>query len=298
MLVVMGKYILKFPRSITISPGNLPGKGSFGAKWRITPAMTIINPVIIKNFAIFKKLIQARASMSNKGNLFLIPSAISANTQDAIMPPGVRHLLQQIRFFLAEDIRTARRYLGSLKIYEKIDALTFDVLSKDTKEADLAALFRPVFAGNHLGVLSESGCPGIADPGALAARFAHRHAIKVIPLVGPSAIFLALMASGLNGQRFAFHGYLPIQRKEAARAIRDLEKESKMKNQTQIFIETPYRNNQFFGNLIRQLMPETLLCVALDITGESEFIRTDLVSNWRAQTIELPKNPAVFLFLA
>ncbi|MEX1241142.1 MAG: SAM-dependent methyltransferase [Cyclobacteriaceae bacterium] len=236
--------------------------------------------------------------MSNKGNLFLIPSSISPNTQDAIVPPKVRDSLQAIRYFLAEDIRTARRYLGSLKLYEKIDALTFEVLNKDTKEGDLAALFKPAFAGNNLGVLSESGCPGIADPGALAVRFAHQNAIKVIPLVGPSAIFLALMASGLNGQRFAFHGYLPIQRKEAVRAIRDLERESKLKNQTQIFIETPYRNNQFLANLVQELMPETLLCVALDITGENESIRTDLVGSWRAQTIELSKNPAVFLFLA
>jgi 16S rRNA (cytidine1402-2'-O)-methyltransferase len=236
--------------------------------------------------------------MSNKGNLFLIPSAISPNTADAIVPPKVKNTLMGIQYFLAEDIRTARRYLGSLKIYEKIDALTFEVLNKDTREVDMAALFKPVFSGNNLGVLSESGCPGIADPGAMAVRFAHQNAIRVIPVVGPSAIFLALMASGLNGQHFAFHGYLPIQRKDAGKAIRDLEKESKSRNQTQIFIETPYRNNQFFDNLVQQLMPETLLCVAIDITGENEFIRTDLVRNWRAQTIELPKNPAVFLFLA
>ena len=236
--------------------------------------------------------------MSNKGNLFLIPSAISANTVDAIVPPRVRHLLREVRYFLAEEVRTARRYLGSLRIYEKIEDLTFEVLNKDTTEAELAALFGPVFAGNHLGVISESGCPGIADPGALAVKFSHQNGIKVIPLVGPSAIFLALMASGLNGQRFAFHGYLPIQRKDAVSAIRHLEKESKLKNQTQIFIETPYRNNPFFVNLVQQLAPETLLCVALDVTGENEFIRTDLVSNWRMQSIELPKNPAVFLFLA
>ena len=236
--------------------------------------------------------------MSNKGNLFLIPSAISPNTVDAIVPPRVKYLLQEVRYFLAEDIRTARRYLGSLGIYEKIEDLSFEVLDKDTAEQELAAFFRPVFAGNHLGVISESGCPGIADPGALAVRFAHQNAVQVIPLVGPSAIFLALMASGLNGQRFAFHGYLPIQRKDAAKVIRDLERESKLKNQTQIFIETPYRNNSFFASLVQQLMPETHLCVALDVTGEKEFIRTDLVSNWRTQSVELPKNPAVFLFLA
>jgi len=236
--------------------------------------------------------------MSNKGNLFLIPSVISPDTQDAVVPQKVKSFLQDIRYFLVEDIRTARRYLGSLRIYDKIDALSFSVLNKDTQEVDMATLFKPAFDGHDLGVLSESGCPGIADPGALAAAFAHKNGIKVIPLVGPSAIILGLMASGLNGQRFAFHGYLPIQRKDAAGAIRNLEKESKSKDQTQIFIETPYRNNQLLANLIQQLAPETRLCVALDITGENEFIRTLPVKEWRTQSIELPKNPAVFLFLA
>ena len=236
--------------------------------------------------------------MSNKGNLFLIPSAISPDTQDSIVPPGVKHALRDIRYFLAEDIRTARRYLGSLNVYEQIEGLSFQVLNKDTLESEIAALFEPAFGGHHLGVISESGCPGIADPGAMAARFAHENAIKVIPLVGPSAIFLALMSSGLNGQRFAFHGYLPIQRKEGGRAIQALEKECKLKNQTQIFIETPYRNNQLLANLLQHLSPQTRLCVALDVTGHNEFIRTDRVANWRLQTIELPKSPAVFLFLA
>lgn len=236
--------------------------------------------------------------MINKGNLFLIPTAISPNTQDAIIPPKVKEMLPAIRYFLAEDIRTARRYLGSLKIYPKIEELTFSVLDKDTGEGAMAALFEPVFKGNDLGVLSEAGCPGIADPGALAVRFAHRNGISVIPLVGPSAIFLGLMASGLNGQRFAFQGYLPIQKKDAAKTIRDLEKESKAKNQTQIFIETPYRNNPMFQNLLDNLLPETLLCLALDLTGEHEFIRTRTVREWQRQTFELPRHPAVFLFLA
>ena len=236
--------------------------------------------------------------MSNRGNLFLIPTAIAANTQEAIVPPQVKNRLSGIRYFLAEDIRTARRYLGSLKIYATVEALSFSVLNKDTDETELSGFFAPVFEGNHLGVLSESGCPGIADPGAIAVKFAHQNAIKVIPLVGPSAIFLALMASGLNGQHFAFHGYLPIQSKEAAKAIKDLEKESRSKNQTQIFIETPYRNNTLFANLVRNLMPETQLCLAVDVTGDNEFILTQSVQKWRLQSIELPKNPAVFLFLA
>jgi 16S rRNA (cytidine1402-2'-O)-methyltransferase len=171
-------------------------------------------------------------------------------------------------------------------------------LNKGTKEEEMEGLFAPIFRGNHVGVISEAGCPGIADPGAMAVDYAHRMGVQVVPLVGPSAILLALMASGLNGQHFAFHGYLPIQGKEASRVIRDMEKESKLKKQTQIFIETPYRNNSLFENLIRSLMPETRLCVAADLTGESEFILTQPVRKWRQNPADLGKNPSVFLFLA
>jgi 16S rRNA (cytidine1402-2'-O)-methyltransferase len=251
-----------------------------------------------QKFCHLQKYLNALDWMSNKANLFLIPSAIAASPIDAIVPPSVRNQLAGVRCFLVEDIRTARRYLSSLKIYEKIEALSFSVLDKDTPESALSALFEPVFQGHHLGVLSESGCPGIADPGAMAVRFAHQNGIKVIPLVGPSAIFLSLMASGLNGQHFAFHGYLPIKINEAARAIKELESESAVKNQTQIFIETPYRNNTLFANLVRNLMPDTQLCLAVDVTGKEEFILTQPVRKWRLQSIALPKSPAVFLFLA
>jgi 16S rRNA (cytidine1402-2'-O)-methyltransferase len=236
--------------------------------------------------------------MSNKGNLFLIPTAIAASTTDVTVPPYVKVRLADIRHFLAEDIRTARRYLSGLKVYDSIETLSFSVLNKDTKSEELDGLFSVVYDGADLGVLSESGCPGIADPGALAVAFAHAKGIRVIPLVGPSSIFMALMASGLNGQHFAFNGYLPIQLKEASRAINQYEKESRLKNQTQIFIETPYRNNNLFGNLIRHLMPETRLCLAVDITGPNEFILTRSVKEWRQQSVELKKDPAVFLFLA
>jgi 16S rRNA (cytidine1402-2'-O)-methyltransferase len=236
--------------------------------------------------------------MGNTGNLFLIPTIIAANTHDAVVPPEVKRRLIDIRHFLAEDIRTARRYLSSLEIYQSVEALTFFVLDKNTQENELGSLFAPLFEGNHLGVLSESGCPGIADPGAIAVRFAHRHGIKVIPMVGPSSVFLSLMASGLNGQHFAFQGYLPIQSGPAAKVIRELEKESRSKNQTQIFIETPYRNNALLANLLKHLAPDTSLCLAVDVTGANEFILTQSVKEWRRKTPTLPKNPAVFLFLA
>jgi 16S rRNA (cytidine1402-2'-O)-methyltransferase len=149
-----------------------------------------------------------------------------------------------------------------------------------------------------LGILSESGCPGVADPGALAVKYAHQNRIQVVPLTGPSSILLALMASGLNGQHFAFHGYLPIDSKESLVAIKELEKESRLKNQTQIFIETPYRNNQLATNLIKGLSPETQLCIAVDITGSQESILMYAIKEWKQLPRELPKLPTVFLFLA
>ena len=232
------------------------------------------------------------------GDLILIPTIISEGTEKEVIAPVVLEKLKSIRFFLAEDVRTARRYLSSLKIYESIESLNFSVLNKDTREAELEEMFAPVFSGNHLGILSESGCPGIADPGALAVSFAHRKNIKVIPLVGPSSILLALMASGLNGQHFAFHGYLPIDAKECVQKIKTLEKESSTKNQTQIFIETPFRNNQLLKNLVGSLNGTTQLTIALDLTGKNEFIKSQPVNNWQKDLPTLAKEPAVFLFLA
>lgn len=228
----------------------------------------------------------------------MIPNAIAEESSDPIVSNQVKKMLPLIRHFLAEDIRTARRYLSSLKIYDSIENLSFSVLDKDTMEEHISELFKPVYEGLDLGVISESGCPGVADPGALAVKIAHQSGIRVIPLVGPSSILLGLMASGLNGQKFSFNGYLPINLNEAAREIRVLENESKRKNQTQIFIETPYRNNALFQNLLKTLSAGTQLCVAVDLTGESEYIMTKAVKEWRAQTIELPKKPAVFLFLS
>jgi len=232
------------------------------------------------------------------GKLYLIPNIIADDTQSVVITAQVRNELPHIAHFLAEDIRTARRYLSSLKIYASIEALHFAVLNKDTQPQELEQLFVPLAQGSDLGVISESGCPGVADPGALAVKYAHDHGIPVVPLVGPSSLLLALMASGLNGQRFAFQGYLPIDAHEAARAIKDFEKESRQKHQTQLFIETPYRNNAVFELLIKNLNPDTLLCVAVDVTGKQESILTQPVSRWRKTSRSWPKAPAVFLFLS
>jgi 16S rRNA (cytidine1402-2'-O)-methyltransferase len=232
-----------------------------------------------------------------KGVLYLIPNVISEGGSDVI-PASVKSVLLTISNFLAEDIRTARRYLSSLKIYPSIEALEFEVLNKDTNALLLGDLMRPIHEGKNLGVISESGCPGVADPGSMAVKYAHEHGIRVVPLVGPSSILLALMASGLNGQKFAFHGYLPIETKEISKTIRDLERESQTKNQTQIFIETPYRNNQVLDHLLSNLKPSTLLTIAIDITGASERIETKPISMWGTNKPMLGKLPAVFCFLA
>jgi len=236
--------------------------------------------------------------MPATGKLFLIPNVIAESTQEEVIPAAVNHILPTISHFLAEDIRTARRYLSSLKIYTSIEALHFQVLNKDTKANEMPGLMSPLKEGFNLGIISESGCPGIADPGALAVDYAHRNKIQVVPLVGPSSILLALMASGLNGQRFAFHGYLPVEGKEAAHAIKELEKESKQKNQTQIFIETPYRNNSIFDHLLKNLHAETRLTVAIDLTGKDELVQTLPIRDWTNQKASWPKCPAIFLFLA
>jgi 16S rRNA (cytidine1402-2'-O)-methyltransferase len=234
----------------------------------------------------------------SSGKLYLIPNIIADNTQDAVITSQIRSALPGITYFLAEDVRSARRFLSSLKIYESIEPLHFEVLNKDTDPSMIKSLLTPLLKGADMGVISESGCPGIADPGAIAVSYAHENDIQVIPLVGPSSILLALMASGLNGQQFAFHGYLPIDSKEAERSIRNLEWDSQQRNQTQVFIETPYRSNALFHLLLKTLNENTLLCVAVNLTGEGEAIKTAPVKKWRTTNKKLSKDPAVFLFLA
>ncbi len=235
--------------------------------------------------------------MVTKGKLFLIPTTIAEDTSKAVIPQYVLSSLKDIQFFLVENARTARRYLSNLKIYDSIELLTFQVLDKETKETELGSLLAPILAGNNMGIISESGCPGIADPGALAVRYAHRNHIQVVPLVGPSSILLALMASGLNGQSFAFHGYLPVDAKEAAKAIKDFERESSIKHQTQLFIETPYRNNQLLDHLLNSLKPTSIVSIAVDLTGRNQFIQTKTVREWKSEKPTLPKEPAIFSFL-
>ena len=225
-----------------------------------------------------------------------MPNIIAEGTQQNVIPQQVVQTLKSIRYFLVEDARTARRYLSSLKIYDSIESLNIEVLDKDTKAEQLDELMKPLLTGNYMGIISESGCPGVADPGSMAVAYAHKRNIQVVPLVGPSSILLGLMASGLNGQKFAFHGYLPVDGKEALKTIKELERESEQKNQTQIFIETPYRNNSVLDHLLNSLKPTMLLTIAVDINGFNENIRTKSVAEWRVSKPTLPKLPSLFLF--
>jgi 16S rRNA (cytidine1402-2'-O)-methyltransferase len=231
----------------------------------------------------------------NKGTIYLIPTIIAENTQFQVIPPQVVEIIEHTRYFLTENIRTSRRYFSSLKISRPIESFQFECLNKDTPPETIPSLMQPALNGENIGVLSEAGCPGIADPGALAVKFAHEHHLKVVPLTGPSSIFLALMASGFSGQSFTFHGYLPIETKERAMMIKTMEKAASTKKQTQIFMETPYRNQKLFDQLLQTCQPSTQLCIAKNISGENEFIQTMPVYQWRKNKPELNKEPVIFL---
>ena len=230
-----------------------------------------------------------------KGNLYLIPTPLAANSLDQIQTPALINLLPSLKYFLVEHLRTARRFISSLQLGINIESLQFEQLDKNTPDTEAHRICSPLLQGESIGLMSEAGCPGVADPGNLAVQFAHDHGIRVIPLVGPSSILLALMASGMNGQSFAFHGYLPIDKQKRIKSIKSLEKESLLKGQTQIFIETPYRNNQMFADLIKHCQPDMLLCVARDVTGADEMIYTRSIRDWRKNKPELHKIPVIFL---
>ena len=237
--------------------------------------------------------------MSSKSNLYLIPTFIAKDTVLEVIPNQVKTAVSALDYFFVEDVRTARRYISSLKLGKKIEDLVFEKLNKNTSPEELEEMFRkPLEEGKSIGIISESGCPGIADPGAKAVEYAHRKKMRVVPLVGPSSLFLALMGSGFNGQSFAFVGYLPIDRKERKEAMQRIEKTSATFNQTQIFIETPYRNDKVLFDLIANLSPNTRLCVAKDVTGEGEIIISKPISEWKKKKIELGKCPSIFLIHA
>ncbi|GAA4457541.1 SAM-dependent methyltransferase [Nibrella saemangeumensis] len=230
--------------------------------------------------------------------LYLIPTVLAEETAEQVLPTQVREVIGHTDVFFAEDIRTARRFISSLKLGKVIDDLTFYELSKDTPEAETRQQLQTVLEQNrNAGVMSEAGCPGVADPGAVVVGFAHRLGIKVVPLVGPSSILLALMASGMSGQSFVFHGYLPIDRQDRGRTLRHLEKEARQRQQTQIFMETPYRNNQLLSDILTNCQPDSRLCIACNLTAPDALVRTLTIREWKAAQPDLHKKPTVFLLL-
>lgn len=235
---------------------------------------------------------------SSFGKVYLIPSVISENTQEQVIPLHVKNAIKACDFFLVENLRTARRYISSLRLGLIIEDLEFDILDKKTSYEACIDLIQPILQGKNVGIISESGCPGVADPGARLVHIAHQFGITCVPIVGPSSILMALMASGFNGQSFTFHGYLPIDKKDRQQRIRELERESKEKNQTQIFMDTPYRNESLLADLIKTARKDTFLCVARDITGENELILTKSISKWKPDSISLKKMPTIFLLFA
>lgn len=236
---------------------------------------------------------------NKSGILYLIPCTLGDTPATQVLPQHVINIARHLSYFVVEQTKTARQFLSALKPEQAIQSLHFATLNQHTATNELEQLLTPLLAGHDLGVISEAGCPGIADPGADLVYLAHRKGIRIVPLVGPSSILLALMASGLNGQCFAFQGYLPIDEAERKKSIVALEAESAQRNQTQLFIETPYRNERMFTALLATCRPQTLLCVATDITVSSEEISTFSIAQWKKRPPpSLNKRPSLFLLLA
>ncbi len=230
-----------------------------------------------------------------KGKLYLIPSLLSNTSINYIIPVDVIKKAKELKYFIVENIRTTRRYLKKIDKSIDIDMLEFYELNKHTKSNEIYKYLECCKKGKDVGLITEAGCPGVADPGSEIVSLAHKNNIKVIPLIGPSSIILALMASGLNGQNFVFLGYLPIDKNARIKKIKYIESVSAKQNQTQIFIETPYRNMQLLQDIISSCNGNTQLCIASDITGQTELIKTKSIKNWKEKLPNINKIPAIFL---
>lgn len=233
--------------------------------------------------------------MNNKGTLYLIPTTLGESAYDQVIPSLNNKIVQEIDVFIVENIKTARRFIKRSAPEKVIDDLIFHEINKRTNLDMLPTFLKPIDEGKNIGVISDAGCPGVADPGADVVALAHQNNIKVVPLVGPSSILLSLMASGFNGQSFCFNGYLPKEQKDRVRKLKDLERMAVAQKQTQLFIETPYRNHHVMEDLLANCNPNTKLCVAVDITMASEQIITKTITEWKNTKIDLNKRPCVFL---
>lgn len=236
--------------------------------------------------------------MSERGKLYLIPSPLGDNDPQEVIPAPVLELLTHIGTYVVEEVKTARRYLSRAGLKGHIAELEFHELNEHTTRQEVEAMASLFDNGQNIGLITEAGLPAVADPGSALVALCHRKGIEVVPFVGPSSLMMALMSSGLNGQSFAFCGYLPAKTDERRNAIRNIEKRSAAERQTQIFIETPYRNDAMMADLLQNCSGSTRICIAADITLDTAFIRTKSVSEWKKAGITIGKRPCVFVMLA
>lgn len=230
-----------------------------------------------------------------KGTVFLIPVFLSDTSPNSVFPGDNLAIITNLDAFIVEDIRTARRFLRKVGYKKDFEEVKFYLLNEHTDSSEIYTYLDDVKKGQDIGLMSEAGIPCVADPGYQIVNLAHQSDIEVKPLIGPSSILLALMSSGFNGQQFVFHGYLPIDKHQRRKVILNIENKARKSNQTQIFIETPYRNNKLLADILTSCADNTMLCIATDITGEKEYIKTKSVSQWSKLQIDLHKKPTVFL---
>ena len=229
------------------------------------------------------------------GKLYLIPTGLGDNAPLEILPISIKKVIESIDTYIVENEKAARKFIKSVSSSKSQGSLNLFSLNKFTDPLEIPSFLEECLAGNSVGLLSDAGCPGVADPGAEVVKIAHEQHIKVIPLVGPSSILLAMMSSGMNGQNFAFNGYLPIDKVERKTKIKQLERRSYEEQQSQLFIETPYRNNSILEDLSTILHPETQICVACDLTLASEYVKTQTAKDWKHSKVDFHKRPAIFI---
>ena len=230
-----------------------------------------------------------------KGKLYLIPTTLGEMDPNDVLPQTVKRAIDFIDDYIVENEKTARKFIKSIHPEKAQSGLRLSALNKYTDVTEYNTMIAPCLNGMNIGLMSEAGCPGVADPGAVIVKIAHEKGIQVVPLVGPSSILLAMMGSGMNGQSFAFNGYLPIDKGEKKAALKNYENLSNSKNQSQIFIETPYRNNKLLEDLLQVLQPNTHLCIATDITLPTEYIKTLRVADWKKTKVDLHNRPTIFI---
>ena len=230
-----------------------------------------------------------------KGKLYLIPTTLGDNAPLEVLPISVKMVIELVDDYIVENEKSARHFIKKISSGKSQPSLNINLLNKFTQESELLSFLNACEEGKPVGLLSEAGCPGIADPGADIVKIAHKRNIQVVPLVGPSSILLAMMASGMNGQNFTFNGYLPIDKSERRKALKELERESFNKNSSQVFIETPYRNNKMLEEICATLNLDTDICVACDVTLPTEYIKTQTVKEWKHTNVDLHKRPTIFI---